>query len=246
MKVYDQDGNEYDVAGDDEEIGAIPGLARNYGSMFGPASAARPTASAAVNTRLSPAALANLRRQVPPVPANVQRAVAQAAQAGYSAGVTEARARAIAQEEIRNGLSALQMVPPNPNRTGICQNPMGVGFVAFSSTSGTALAMQAKPQRGFRGERLVIDIRRSGASALASPVILSKLTVGDYNQLVGGGPLPADIFANNSVGVRLDLDASYPGVLIDLEFTIPNALAAGDGIFVSVGIIGSTVDITAG
>lgn len=244
MKVYDADGNEYDVAGDDEEIGAVPGLSAGLSRGFGPA--LQRTSNAAVNRGLSPAAIQNMRRQLPPSPANVRSAVQAAAQAGFAAGVTEARARAIAQEEIRAGLSALQIVPPSPNRTGICQNPMGVGFVAFSSTSGTTLAMQAKPQRGFRGERLVIDIRRSGASANASPVILSKLTVGDYNQLVGGGPLPADIFANNSVGVRLDLDASYPGVLIDLEFTIPAPLAAGDGIFVSVGIIGSTVDITAG
>lgn len=244
MKFYDADGNEYDVAGDDEEIGAIPGLGAGLSRGFGPA--LQRTSNPAMNRALSPAAINSLRRQVPPVPASMRNAVQAAAQAGFAAGVTEARARAIAQEEIRAGLSALQVVPPNPNRTGICQNPMGVGFVAFSSTSGTALSMQAKPQRGFRGERLVIDIRRSGASANASPVILSKLTVGDYNQLVGGGPLPADIFANNSVGVRLDLDASYPGVLIDLEFTIPAALAAGDGIFVSVGIIGSTVDITAG
>ena len=229
MIVYDAQGNAYEVAGEDEqEVGAIPGLAR-----FGNAAAVRPGAAPAPQ-RFNAGALRNILRPAAGLPA-----------AMAAAGISEARARQIVREELQaQAANPLQQVPPNANRTGVCSNPMGVGFVSFTNTSGRVLSLQAKPQRGFRGERLVIDIRRSGPTAEASPVILSKLMVGDYNQLVGGGPLPADIFANNSVGVRLDLDASYPGVIIDMEFQIPTTLAVGDGIFVSVGIIGSTVDIT--
>lgn len=234
MIVYDAHGNTYEVAGEDEqEVGAIPGLAR-----FGNAAAVRPGAAPAPQRAaglFNAGALRNVLRPAAGLPA-----------AMAAAGISEARARQIVREELQAQAAAnpLQQVPPNANRTGVCSNPMGVGFVSFTNTSGRVLSLQAKPQRGFRGERLVIDIRRSGPTAEASPVILSKLMVGDYNQLVGGGPLPADIFANNSVGVRLDLDASYPGVIIDMEFQIPTTLAVGDGIFVSVGIIGSTVDIT--
>lgn len=236
MIVYDEAGNAYDIAGEDEpEVGAIPGLARMKGAgAFRPAAGAAPAAPARAGG-FSPALLRQMIQPNRGLPAALA-----------AAGISEARARQIVREELaaQQAANPLQQVPLNQNRTGICSNPMGVGFVSFTSASLRTLSLQAKPQRGFRGERLVIDIRRSGPTAEASPVILSKLMVGDYNQLVGGGPLPADIFANNSVGVRLDLDASYPGVIIDMEFQIPTALAVGDGIFVSVGIIGSTVDIT--
>jgi len=243
MIVYDEAGNAYEVAGDEEELGAIPNMAR-----FGNTAALRPgsaqqAASNAQATRprataLSPSAL---RQALQPGRIALPAALA-------AAGVSEARARQIVREEMAafQAQNPLQQVPPNQNRSGICSNPMGVGFLKFDSTTQRVLTLTAAPQRGFRGERLVVDIRRSGPTAEASPVILSKLMIGDYNQLVGGGPLPADIFANNSVGVRLDLDASYPGVIINMEFQIPLALAPGDGIFVSVGIIGSTVDITSG
>lgn len=245
MILYDENGQAFEVAGggDEEEIGAIPNLARASGLSPAAFASARspsvntPATRGPAATRLNPAVLRNAM-------AMPRMGVNPAAAALMSAGISEARARQIVREELGN-LPALQQIPPNQNRSGVCQNPMGVGYLAFTSATPTTLGLQAKPQRGFRGERLVIDIRRSGPSAEASPVIITKLTVGDYNQLVGGGPLPADIFANNSVGVRLDLDASYPGVLIDIEFQVPTALAVGDSIFVSVGIIGSTVDITA-
>ena len=234
--MYYIDGNgqlvlagEYETAGDGEEVGAAPLTAFRQ-------LAARPAAGKAAPARALPAGFR-------PV------AAAPMFQPQAAAGVTEPRARQITREEIQNALASMpalsgaMQIPAKPV-DGENMQPLGLNVVTFTNTSGTTLTLSAKPQRGFRGERLVLDIRRVGPTAIASPVILSRFAIGDLNQLVGGGALPADIFAADAFGVRLMMDAAFPGVNVDLTFTIPAALGVGDSIFVSGGIIGRTTDIT--
>ena len=238
MYEVDENGNLV-LAGDyatEGEVGAYPGLANLNRAALTPRGQPIRLPAAAYTPARTPSTNA-FRQAVAMNPGLI-------AQQGQG-GLQEPRARQIAQEEIQRamgGLTNLMSLPPRPV-DGEAMIPLGLGTLAFTSSSGTTLTLSAKPQRGFRGERVVLDIRRVGPTAIASPVILARFAVGDLNQLVGGGALPAEIFAADAFGVRLMLDAAFPGVNVDLTFTIPAALAPGDQIFVSGGIIGRASEI---
>jgi len=163
-------------------------------------------------------------------------------------GVTIEQARAIAREEFARLRSGSPLVPWDklPQRATPRDEamwPLGLGVVTFDNVTGPTLVLSVTPQRPFRGERLVITIRRAGASAQLPEVTISDLRVGDVPQRIGGGALPADIFAPDAFGVRLSLDASTPGVLVTLGFTLVGpALAPGDTITVAAGVIGRATE----
>lgn len=167
---------------------------------------------------------------------------------GGIAGVTPDQARAIAREEIARVRNASPVVPwqgmpvrATPRDEAMW--PLGIGVLSFDSTTGVVLNLQVTPQRPFRGERLVLDIRRNGASAQIPNVTLSDLRVGDIPQRVGGGLLSAEVFQPDAFGVRLSLDASVPGIIITLGFTLVGpALAPGDTITIAGAIIGRATE----
>lgn len=160
------------------------------------------------------------------------------------------QARQIAREEIervRGGapLVPWQSIPTRPTPREEAMWPLGLGLVTFDSTTAPniPLSLTVSPQRPFRGERLVIDVRRIGASAQGPAVVINDFRVGDVPQRLGGGVLPAEVFAPDAFGVRLSLDASVPGVLITIGFQyVGAAIAAGDQIVVSGAIIGRATE----
>lgn len=225
-------GDGFETVGyyDEEEmLGAVPGLA-----LRRPQLAPRPTAkqqqpAARFNPAargFSPAALQNMR----------------------SMGITAEQARQIVRDELARLRQSDPMVPwtKMPARATPRDEamwPLGLGVLTFDSTTGVNLALVVTPQRPFRGERLVIDTRRTGASAQTQTVVINDLRVGDVPQRIGGGLLPAEIFRPDAFGVRLSLDASVPGVLITLGFQlIGPALAIGDSITLSAGVIGRATE----
>lgn len=206
--------------------GAFSAAMRPAGPMRAAAPAARPAA------RLNPAVL----RQA------TQRAFA---------GVTVEEARRIAREEIDRVRGANPTVPWSslPTRATPREEamwPLGIGLVQFDSTTppNTPVQLVSSPQRPFRGERLVLDIRRIGATAQGPAVTITDFRVGDVPQRLGGGVLSAEIFAPDAFGVRLALDVSVPGVLITLalQYVAGAALAVGDLIVISGGIIGRATE----
>jgi len=120
---------------------------------------------------------------------------------------------------------------PNPDEAMF---PMGLGTGTITSVV-QQITLSAAPQRAFRGERLVLSLQRS-TGAVGVLVQLTDFRVGDYKQLVGGGSLPADVFASDAFGVRLMLDGSTPGVLYALDFTA--IVPPGEFIVVSGAVIG--------
>jgi len=219
---YETVGNDYDMAY--SEGMAAGAAAAAPGSAAARAAAARAAAARAAAARAAAARAAALAR--PGMPAPSQYAAANQAAA-------EARIRAIVQEEIRRAVPYGD-VPPRPNPEE-AMFPMGLGFVTLTSLV-PSLALEAKPQRAFRGERLVLAIFASPGAAGAIALI-DDFVVGDYKQLVGGGSLPASIFASDSFGVRLMLDASIPGVLYRVLLT-GLAIPPGEFIIVSGAVIG--------
>ena len=218
--AYDQNG--YETAGDyetmGEELGAPMAAFRMPADGFG-----RPAAQP--QQRFNPGALAP--RQV----------FAQPQQSQFT---TVPVVRNIVQEELRR-LAPFGQIPPKPN-AGEAMFPLGLGIVTFSSTSPTSLTLVATPQRAFRGERLILEISKNGPGTQTTLVTLSDFKVGDISQKIGGGVLPAAVFAADAFGVRLMLDGAVPGVQITLTFDVSALPVPGESIQVSGAIIGRATE----
>jgi hypothetical protein len=149
-------------------------------------------------------------------------------------GMTEAQVRSIVRAELERR-APYGDIPPKPNQDE-AMFPMGLGSIALTSANPLD-ALQAQPQRAFRGERLVLSVFRT-AGALGIPVVIREFTVGDYKQLVGGGSLPVEVFASDAFGVRLMLDGSVPGVLYAVTCQALAPIPPGDQIIIAGAVIG--------
>lgn len=227
--AYDENGYEtgygYETVGD--ELGAPlaalrPGLSRAFA----------PGAQQATvqNRGLSPAAIQAMRN-----PQMIQQQMANA-----QPFATVPQVRNIVRQELSQ-LSPFGAIPPKPN-AGEAMFPLGLGIVTFTSATPTSLTLIATPQRAFRGERLILEISKNGPGVQTSLVVLSDFKVGDISQKIGGGVLPAAVFAADAFGVRLMLDGAVPGVQISLTFDIGSAPAVGESIQVSGAIIGRATE----
>lgn len=105
--------------------------------------------------------------------------------------------------------------------------PLGMGASAFTAASGTVLALTALPQRFFKGQRFVLDITRTGASATGL-VTVTRFDVGSDNQNVSSGALASSAFSSVAVDVNLDLDPARPGIVITAQLAISAAPAGAD------------------
>ena len=94
-----------------------------------------------------------------------------------------------------------------------------VGLIAATTTifgaSGSAVAF---PQVTFRPERLIIP------STIAPSFRVDSIVVGKDNQSVSAAALPADMFSEVAVGVRLNLKTAVVGMQIVVSFTNIDAL----------------------
>lgn len=156
--------------------------------------------------------------------------------------INESRVRAIVREELEGRLPAwLQasaQVPGSPSAAELL-SPLGLGGGTLTSTS-PSLQLEASPQRPFRGERLIIDVRRS-AGAANIPVVVRALKVGENSQFVGSSGVPADVFRPDAFGVRLAMSAATPGILIVLALDAGATIPVGETIDISAAIIGRAV-----
>lgn len=157
------------------------------------------------------------------------------------AGMDERGVRMVVREEIQHFAESLptwvqgaDMVPGGPVDAQL-MSPLGIGAGTLSSVA-LVLLLTAKPQRPFRGERLVVDIRRS-AGAVNVNVRITDFKIGENSQLVGSNALPADTFSPLAEGVRLALTPATPGVDIVLRFET-TAVPVGETVDVSAAIIG--------
>lgn len=115
--------------------------------------------------------------------------------------------------------------------------PLGFTVVSFTALSGTALTATAAPQRPFKGNRLVIDIARTGATATGL-VTLTQLLVGQTNQLVSAQPVGAGAFAAGAFDVALALTSCEPGIVLSAGLAISAAPAAADRVDIATTLIG--------
>jgi hypothetical protein len=118
--------------------------------------------------------------------------------------------------------------------------PLGFPVFTFNLTSGTTLVQVTRPQKRFKGSRLVLDIARTGATALQL-VTMVDLKVGAVPVPVNSNPIGAGAFAANAQSVEMMLPEAIPGIEIALTLGIVGgAFTGSDRIDVSGTIIGMT------
>jgi hypothetical protein len=108
-----------------------------------------------------------------------------------------------------------------------------------------ALALQtinfiANVQKPFRGERMLVNTVRTGATAIGR--LIGQLFVGvDLQQLDVNGFDLEQIGSPNAFGVRLTMIPVVPGVQISIPTRLTTAIAGTDTIGVTVTLIGRNV-----
>jgi len=135
-----------------------------------------------------------------------------------------------------------RLVPRTPGvpNSGARLQPLGLGATAFTVSSGTLLALSAQPQRPFKGQRLVLDITRTGATSTGL-VTVSRLDVGTDNQLVGSGSISAGAFAATAFDVNLSIAPATPGITITCQLNISAAPTTTDRVDIGGTIFGTAI-----
>jgi len=86
-----------------------------------------------------------------------------------------------------------------------------LGFFQSGLASATVTAVISRPQIVFRGERLVIP------STLSANFSINDIRIGNRSQLGNSNVLPAQMFIETAVGVRLSLDTAQIAQDIAIE-----------------------------
>lgn len=134
----------------------------------------------------------------------------------------------------------LHQAMPGVPKSGPRLEPLGFPVFAFALATATTVVQTTNPQKPFKGSRLVLDIARSGATAIGL-VTVGSLKVGARDVLVNTNPIGAATFAANAFGVELMMDEAVPGVNLACSITLGlPALAAADIVNVSATVIGMT------
>jgi hypothetical protein len=137
---------------------------------------------------------------------------------------------------------ARRLIPsvPGAPQIGLRLEPLGFTDVAFTATSGTALAATTRPQRPFKGKRLVCDIARTGATATGL-VRVTEISIGTNNQMVSRNPIGAGAFAATAFDVNLELAACSTALDITVGYSLSVAPAMTDRIDVGTTMLGESV-----
>ncbi len=102
------------------------------------------------------------------------------------------------------------------------------------------ITFEGQLQKPFRGERLLVSVVRTGASAVGR--LISQLFVGtDLQQLDVTGFDAEQVGDPGAFGVRLTMKPAQPGVFIRLVTALSTALSGTDTIFATVTVLGRNV-----
>lgn len=149
------------------------------------------------------------------------------------------RVRARRRSTVKRAARSLVNPIPGVQRTDLLGQPMGFPTIQFANGGATTLTSTSRPQKPFRGLRLVIELARtSGAPEL---VTLDRIDLGTSFQAVNTNPLPAGAFAPNAFGVGLNMVPIQPGIDAVLQFSVSAAPGVGETIDVQPMIIGYTM-----
>ncbi len=118
-------------------------------------------------------------------------------------------------------------------------HPLPMGSFTFTLAAQTN-TFQGQVQKPFRGERWLIRVVRTGASATGT--ILAQIFVGTDLAQLDVAPVDLESLANpNAFGVRLTMKPAQPGVFIRAITTLGSALAGADTINVTLQLLGRNI-----
>lgn len=101
------------------------------------------------------------------------------------------------------------------------------------------ISFQARPQAPFRAERLLSSVRRTGAAGIT--VLAQNVFIGRNLQMVETGTFDVEFFSPTAFGVRLNLVASQPGILIRIDCTTSAVVPAQEALATSMMFLGHTI-----
>lgn len=117
--------------------------------------------------------------------------------------------------------------------------PGNAGVNTFTSVINT-ITFQGSLQKPFRGERLLVSVVRTGASAVGR--LMGQLFVGTDLQQADIPPMDIELVGDPAgFGLRLTMKPAQPGVLIRIQTTLSVPLVAPDTIQVNVQLNGRIV-----
>jgi hypothetical protein len=129
--------------------------------------------------------------------------------------------------------------------------PPGVGLVPLplqpSANGGnfdsvfTNIDFEGRPQKPFRGERLVALIGRTAGVPTAVRALASGIFVGTDPQQAQISNVDLEVFAPSSFGVRLSMVQAEPGVLIRIPAFASLPIAPGETLSLTLMILGHYV-----
>lgn len=140
------------------------------------------------------------------------------------------------------GIPSARIIPsiPGAPAIGVKLQPLGFGNVTFGAATGTALIATTRPQKPFKGRRLICDIARTGASATGL-ISITAITVGVNNQLVSTGAVGAGAFAPGAFDANVEMSACSSALDISVNYAISAAPTMTDTVVVSTTLFGETV-----
>lgn len=107
----------------------------------------------------------------------------------------------------------------------------GVFALAFQT-----MTFDARPQKPFHAERLLVTVRRTGAAGVI--ILCDTMFVGTDLQTAEVGSFDIEQFAAQAFGVRLSLKPASPGILIRLACRANPAVTGTDTLAVSMQFLG--------
>ena len=132
--------------------------------------------------------------------------------------------------------------PPIPGvaaRGGRVQ-PLGFENGAFVAGGSSVVVIRAKPERPFRGGRLVGSLARTGPTATGL-VTLVSLQVGTDGQLISADPISFDSLSPQAFGVQVDLTPAAVGNSIAATVAVSVLPTAPDRIDFNLTAYGHTM-----
>lgn len=102
-----------------------------------------------------------------------------------------------------------------------------------------AITFVARPQRPFRAERLLVNVRRTGAAGTL--ILATGIFVGTNLQQAQRGNIDLENFGPTAFGVRLSMIQAEPGVDIAIPAIALPVPAGADTVAVSITLLGHTV-----
>lgn len=146
------------------------------------------------------------------------------------------------QQYLGPGIPSARIIPtiPGAPALGVKLQPLGFNTVTFTATSGTALAATTRPQKPFKGRRLVVDIARTGTTATGL-VSIASVTVGVNNQFVSTGAVGAGAFAATAFDCNVEFSACSTALDLTVNYTIATAPTMTDTVAIATTLFGETV-----